>query len=156
MNKTKETLKTTVPFLSAVASVVMVFAASLSFSGTSLAAGSNHNILSELHDLALKCAIQPYNYVNGKKVYGRLKSICAEVKVSGEVARFEIGKHTYQVVLEDSALSDGGDLNNISITNEKGGLVAHRSNIAAFGDVLLAITGSKEKFVETLDTTVTF
>src|SRR5690349_6749289 len=69
-----------------------------------------------VHSLAksvLHCAEQPYgvNRRTGNKVFGTLRSLCPYVQISGDRVVVELHNRSYTLLVKDSEMSDGGDLN---------------------------------------------
>lgn len=91
----------------------------------------------DMESLLRKCVVQRSNQEP-------LTSQCSEIKVSrlGDTAR--VGR--YFVTMVESPLSDGGDLYDVYVETFDGELVASRKNVAAFGDILLALAGGENFF----------
>lgn len=102
----------------------------------------------QVQNLVLSCAVEPVKVADGRKITGPLRSSCDEVQVSGNEARLFVDGRWYTAVLTDSAESDGGDLNDIRVEDEKGNVVAELHNVPAFGDVLLGLAGGQAKVQE--------
>lgn len=107
-------------------------------------------ILSEITDLAHQCVVQPYTYNRmGKRQTLRLQSHCTEIQSSDPMHAdlYLKGQH-YRAVLAESADSDGGDLDHLSILNDQGQVMATRQNVAAFNEILIALAGGDTGFPE--------
>jgi len=65
---------------------------------------------------------------------------CTYIKVysTGRSAAFYLGDDLYRVRMEESAYSDGGDLDDLYIEREDGCRLT-RKNVPAFGDILAAL-----------------
>jgi hypothetical protein len=98
--------------------------------------------------LTLRCAVQPYSVTpGGRKILGALRSVCpAELKANSYRASFVIDGRAYVATLADSEQSDGGDLNDLTIEDADGRVVAQADMILAFGDVIFALSGADDRF----------
>jgi len=95
--------------------------------------------------LMQECAVQPYSVDHtGKKVYGALENVCNEIEVFETSAKFVLNGRLYYAFLTESRFADEGDLNDLVVRDSRGEIVATRTNIPAFGDILLALAGSDE------------
>lgn len=65
---------------------------------------------------------------------------CTYIKIysGGRSAAFYLGDDLYRVRMEESAFSDGGDLDDLYIEREDGCQLT-RKNVPAFGDILAAL-----------------
>ena len=64
---------------------------------------------------------------------------CEAIRIfSGRSASFYLGDALYRVRMEESAYSDGGDLDDLYIEREDG-CQLERKNVLAFGDILAAL-----------------
>jgi hypothetical protein len=64
---------------------------------------------------------------------------CEAIRVfSGRSASFYLGDALYRVRMEESAYSDGGDLDDLYIERDDG-CQLERKNVLAFGDILAAL-----------------
>lgn len=107
-------------------------------------------LLQRLAKTVLGCVEQPYavNGRTGNKVFGALRSHCAQVEISQDRANVLLNGRTYTVLVKDSELSDGGDLNDLFVQFDarEDQEVQFASNVLAFGDPALSIllvTGHK-------------
>lgn len=109
----------------------------------------------ELHDYALQCAVQPYAFQDdGKKVYSVLRSVCPELKVNGYTATLILNGQPLTAALTESPFADGGDLDDLTIRNQSGQIVAEAKNIPSFGDVILALAGGDDSFPLVFDESI--
>jgi hypothetical protein len=120
-----------------------------------LASGYPHEspqFWSEIKDLTLRCAVQPYALDEaGNRIYAPIRSNCAssELEISGRQARFSLEGNAYVATLEDSEDADQGDLNHLRIADSvTGAIVAEAENVLAFGEVAIALVGGDDRFVE--------
>lgn len=107
------------------------------------------DFLERISDLARQCVVQPYSFdANGKRAFLPLKSTCVELQGDSRAkkALIELGGIRYQAVIEESEDSDGGDLNDLSILDPSGRVVATRHNVAAFNNVFIALSGGDSEF----------
>lgn len=95
----------------------------------------------KLNNLVSQCAVKPYTVVQGVKAYGPLRSLCQELHAEGNQAEFVLDGETFSAQMQESADSDGGDLDDISVQNSQGAAVAQRQNVLAYDDVLLGLAG---------------
>jgi hypothetical protein len=114
--------------------VLPFFTAALALAGEPQQARQNQ-FWEQVHGLMQRCTIQ--------KTTGPLESNCAEVQVKGSQARFQLGNEWYLADIVESAESDGGDLNDVTVLDQNGATVAQRTNTLAFGDILLALAGGQ-------------
>jgi hypothetical protein len=98
--------------------------------------------------------VVPYAVVNGTKVSGMARSQCDNLKVKNNQLEFTVLGQTFTAQVQDSADSDGGDLNDLQVTNSQGEVVVQASNILAYGDVIQALVGSKVQLKEVYDPSV--
>jgi len=98
------------------------------------------------------CSIQPFWVApSGQKVYGNLKSVCAELQTSPRVAKFPFQGVNYTAVLADSRDADEGDLNDLQLFDDHGHLIDHVDGVLAFGDILLALASGHQNIPEVYD-----
>jgi hypothetical protein len=107
-----------------------------------------------LDTLASQCAVVPYAVVDGTKVQGTARSECAALVLNNNQLNFNVLGQSFTAQVQDSADSDGGDLNDLQVTNEQGQIVVQASNILAYGDVIQALVGSKIQLKEVYDPSV--
>lgn len=124
-----------------------VFAAQNAFSA-SPAPSSQNPFWDKVSKLIQQCSQQTVTVENGKKVYGPLRSTCAEVLVKGSQAQFNLDGEWYLASIADSADSDGGDLNDVTVQDQSGVSVAERHNTLAFGDILVGLSGGQVQSAE--------
>lgn len=100
-------------------------------------------LLQQLKKRVLECVEANSDAVSedGQRLGFRVK--CADVKVTSAKQMFiTYNKQSYAAILQDSAESDGGDLNDLYIYDSRSNLVATKYNVLAFNNIVLAITGS--------------
>lgn len=98
--------------------------------------------LAAIRGLALRCSVQPtFVKPNGSLAHGQIRSVCPQLEVQGTTAVFHFPAGTLQVVVHDSALSDGGDLNTVILVDERGRQAVLADNVLAFSDPVFAILG---------------
>lgn len=102
----------------------------------------NHEILQDLKAQVQSCAVE---LVSGGKVVG-FQSVCPTLRLLSQAqAQVMIEGHWYTASLAESDLSDGGDLDNMSLYNDRGAVVAARSNVPAYDQIVLAMVGGNIK-----------
>ena len=104
------------------------------------------NVLTQVRELTLRCVVQPVQIDRtGRQVYGQPRSTCVELQASGARAVIYLGRAGYQAVLTRSENADGNDLNHLFIYFS-GRPVAQLRNVAAFGNILIALAGGTTEF----------
>ncbi|OFZ82163.1 MAG: hypothetical protein A2583_07580 [Bdellovibrionales bacterium RIFOXYD1_FULL_53_11] len=113
---------------------------------------TSQNFKKDVHDFVVRCAVQPYHYGHGgRKIVTPVKSICKELVIADNHARFVIGGAPYSAILFDSEYSDGGDINDLIIRDRSLRIVADWRHIPAFGDVALALAGGTDDFKQVFE-----
>lgn len=119
-------------------------------SSTSLLAGDltpRKELLQDIKEQTKKCAVQLVSEASetqNSNVVG-YKSVCNELKIiSPSEAQLYIEGEWLTANITESAESDGGDLDDLTITNAKGQTLATKTNIAAYDSVLVAMAGDTE------------
>jgi hypothetical protein len=107
-----------------------------------------------LDQLASLCAVIPYAVVDGTKVQGMTRSQCDTLAVKNNELSFTVLGQTFTAQVQDSADSDGGDLNDLEVKNSQGQVIVQASNILAYGDVIQALVGAKVQLKEVYDASV--
>jgi hypothetical protein len=131
--------------------LILVSAFSLQAQATEIPARDD-NFLSTAEALVLNCVVQPYALgPDGRKVFGNLRSTCVELKVderdtADRRVEFSMNDQSYVAFVQESESSDGGDLYDVTVVDERASVVATRKSIAAFGDALLALAGGEKAF----------
>ena len=109
----------------------------------------------QLRAFVQKCAVQPFaRGTRGRKVLGTLRSVCPELSVYGAHARFTLHGETFKAEITESPFSDGGDLIDLKITNERGEVLAEAPTVLAYSDVILALALGNDDFAEIEDDTL--
>lgn len=108
----------------------------------------SEDTLEQLDHLARACVVRPYVVnASGRTEYLPLRSICREIEVvNPSKARVVLSGRVVTVVIAESDHADGGDLNDVTVVNDRGRVLARMTAIPAFNDVLLALTGGREVF----------
>jgi len=79
------------------------------------------------------------------------ESTCADLKLRSERrAEILIDGEWYLAEVTDSPHADGGDLDNMTLKNQSGQVVAERSDVAAYDMVVLALAGGNAKLRQKL------
>jgi hypothetical protein len=100
----------------------------------------------DVRDLVSRCSVQEIDRdSSGRIASSHLRSSCAELEVRGATATFTIEGETFVASMTESTLSDDGDLWNVYVQDSEGRLVATRTNVLAFGDILLALAGGEAR-----------
>jgi hypothetical protein len=102
----------------------------------------DHALLQKLAQLSLKCAHQPVSVSRtGNKVLNPIESHCSELQISADRAEFSLEGRHFTILVKDSALADGGDLNDVYLQydSREDQEVAIASTVLAFGDPVSAL-----------------
>ncbi len=93
------------------------------------------------------CAVVPVKYnERGNKTAFAMVSHCPEVQTLGTgKATLKVSDQVFEAQITDSVDTDGGDLNDLVITNVNTRETYKRHNVLAFGDVLLAVLHGNEE-----------
>jgi hypothetical protein len=101
-------------------------------------------LLLDIKEITKKCSIQLIGASsdnNQGKVVG-FKSICPTLILDSEVqAHINIEGQWLLAQITESKESDGGDLYDLKIISEEGKVMAVKSNIPAYGNVVIAMGG---------------
>ena len=103
-------------------------------------------LLSDISAETKKCAVQIVSTKDKAKgsVIG-FQSVCASlVIVSKSEAQIFIDGEWLFAKITESKESDGGDLDDLSITRSNGTVLAKKSNIAAFDSIVVAMAGGSD------------
>jgi len=124
-----------------------VLAASLPFLfSLSARADVSADLFNQVRDLTIKCVVQPVTVDRtGRRVYGQPRSTCIELQAAGPRARLWLGRIQLDAVLTVSEHADGGDLNHLFLYSA-GRPVAQLRDVAAFGNILVALAGGRTEF----------
>lgn len=95
----------------------------------------------KLNELVAQCSVKTYSLVQGVKTYGPLRSSCRELQADGDHATFVLEGERFTARIEESADSDGGDLDDVYVQNSQGSVIANRHNVLAYDDILLGLAG---------------
>lgn len=103
-------------------------------------------LLSDLKEETKKCAVQivaTKPTADNSEVVG-FKSVCTSlVIVSQAEARLYIDGEWVVATIKESTESDGGDLDDLYITNDQGKILATKTNIPAYDSVIVALVGGE-------------
>ena len=104
-------------------------------------------LLQDLKQETKKCTVQIVSVANetqNENVVG-YKSLCNTLKILSDAeAKILIDGQWFSATITESAESDGGDLDDLTIADSKGLIVATKSNIAAYDNVLVAMAGDSD------------
>ena len=117
----------------------------LAFSNVGLAdqPGIKKELLEDIKAETKKCALQVVENRDGNQTVLQYKSDCNSLKIiSQSEAQIYIENNWYSAKIVESPESDGGDLDDLFITNSGGQVIAQRTNIAAFDNVIVAMAGT--------------
>lgn len=109
----------------------------------------NKELFSDIKLETKKCAVQiisTKNETENESVLG-FKSICKSLKItSGTQARILIDGEWLKASIVESAESDGGDLDDLIISNSSNKVLAIKTNIPAYDNVVVAMAGDSNFF----------
>lgn len=104
-------------------------------------------LLADIKAETKKCAVQVVganNENDNGKVIG-LKSVCSSlVIVSTSEAHILIDGEWLVAKITESKESDGGDLDDLAIINQKGRVIATKTNIPAYDSIVIAMAGDSD------------
>ncbi|MGK5087506.1 hypothetical protein WDW86_08105 [Bdellovibrionota bacterium FG-2] len=124
--------------------VSLVFGACLLVSDSQ--AASDDSFWNEIENLTVRCAVVPVVVdEEGNRTYLSATSHCPELAVTDNLAEIKIENRLLVAELLESEYSDGGDLYHLFVKNESGMTIAAKSNIAAFGDIVLGLAGARSR-----------
>jgi len=87
--------------------------------------------------------VQPYgiNERTGNKIFGALRSLCKDVKISRDRVIVKVDGRAYTVLVKDSQAADDGDLNDLFVQydSREDQEIELASNLLSFGDPALSI-----------------
>jgi hypothetical protein len=108
-----------------------------------------------LTSLASKCAVVPYAVVNGTKIQGVARAQCSQFILNNDVLTFSVLGQTFTAQVQDSADSDGGDLNDLEVKDAQGNVILEETDVLAYRDVIQALVGSKVELQQVYDSSIT-
>jgi len=104
----------------------------------------------EASALVQRCASQTICIrQDGSRLASPLKSVCPELVIDGTTARFTLHGKTYVANITESEDSDGGDLNDLTLSDADGNFAENHHNVLGFDDVLLTLLGGNAERVRT-------
>jgi hypothetical protein len=111
------------------------------------ATSARRELLRDIKIQTKQCVVQivsPVYESQNENVLG-YKSLCGSlVIISPLEAQINIDGRWYQAVIKDSDESDGGDINDLSIMNSRGVVLATKTNIPAYDSVVVAMAGDND------------
>jgi hypothetical protein len=123
---------------------LLPFAILCSFQAMALEGSPKKELLMDIKTQTKKCAVQivsPAVNNDNEKVVG-YKSICAQLKIISQTeAQILIDGEWLTAKITESAESDGGDLDDLAITDANDRQLASKTNIAAYDSILVAMAG---------------
>jgi len=107
-------------------------------------AGIVKDLLFDMRMEAERCTVLYVSSLDENQVLGS-KSICdSYIIASPRKAYLEIRNSWYTAIIKESRDADGGDLDNLTILNRSGKVVATRKNIPSCGNIVFALADGKE------------
>lgn len=102
-------------------------------------------LLQDIQTETKKCAVQTGDASNNDKESIGFTSTCANLRIiSKSEAQIFIDGDWLQATISESAESDGGDLDDLLITDSKGKVLARKLNVPAYDNVIFAMVGATE------------
>lgn len=110
----------------------------LSFTAFSKDLSSKKELLKDIKEETKKCVVR--STTNGQDI--GFKSVCNTlVIVSSDEAHLLIDGEWIAAKIKESPESDGGDLDDLVITDSKGKVLATKTNVPAYDNVIIAMAG---------------
>lgn len=111
--------------------------------------GDRKDLLFAIKNQTKACAVKLVVTRGDHKVTVGYKSTCDTLKINSDFeAQIYMNKQWYTARITEASETDGGDLDDLAIYNEKGHLMATRKNVPAFDQVLNAMVGGDGKLPE--------
>lgn len=86
---------------------------------------------------------------DGSRLASPLRSVCPELVIEGATARFSLHGKAYVAKITQSEDSDGGDLNDLTISGTDGTLTENHHDVLGFDDILITLLGGNTEKVST-------
>jgi len=113
--------------------------------GHGLLSEAKKEILFDIKEQTKKCTVQTVATQGEDKHVTSYRSTCKTLRLlSPSSAQIYIDAEWFIAKITESAESDGGDLDDLFVYNSKGKLVAKRTNIAAYDNIVVAMAGTTE------------
>ena len=104
--------------------------------------GTKKELISDIKIETKKCAVQIVAVNTDSEQVQAFRSVCNTlVIVSRDEAQIQIEGEWLTAKITESAESDGGDLDDLAITNANGQVLATKTNIPAYDSVVVAMAG---------------
>lgn len=127
--------------------LILISSCLLSMASFAKDLSAKKELLADIKAETKKCAVQVVSNessTEGKKVLG-FKSVCASLAiVSDQEAHLLIDGEWIIAKITESKESDDGDLDDLTITNQKGKVLATKSNIPAYDNIIVAMAGDSD------------
>jgi hypothetical protein len=132
----------------------LFFLALTGFSSLSFGQESNPSqpqLLERLAVIVQNCAVAHVQRHSDRYFVESFGSRCQVFHVESKgQAQIYLGGQWYTAKVTENADSDGGDLDDLTVLNDQGQIVATRTAVAAFDDVVYALSGLGSRFVPLL------
>jgi hypothetical protein len=125
----------------------ILFSLALSLSGFAMANdnGTKKELLSDIKEETKKCAVQIVSVTVESESVLKFESECSSFKIlSTTEAQILIEGQWLTARITESDESDGGDLDDLAILNSKGQILATRTNIPAYDNIVVAMAGDSD------------
>ena len=127
--------------------IILLAATVISTSSYAKDTNVKKELLADIKAETKKCAVQivtPNFQDNNETVVG-YKSICKTLKIISSLeARILIDGEWLDAKISESKESDGGDLDDLAIYNHNGKLIATKTNIPSYDNVIVAMAGDSD------------
>jgi hypothetical protein len=104
-------------------------------------------LLADIKAETKKCAVQVVD-ANSENENGKVigfKSVCSSLVITSDSeANIQIDGEWLVAKIAESKESDGGDLDDLTIINSKGKVIATKTNIPAYDNIIVAMAGDSD------------
>ena len=126
--------------------VLLIFVFSLSFN--IFASGFHSKDRELLQDIKIetkKCAVQVVNTKNNTPNIVGYKSVCNTLQIINQTeAKLLLDGTWVMAVISESKESDGGDLDDLTVYSMNGKILATKTNIPAYDNIIVAMAGDSD------------
>lgn len=106
---------------------------------------NNPELLSDVKAEVKKCVIMTVATKPDQTIIRKFESTCLTIKLLSDMeAQVYLENQWFTASILESVESDGGDIDNMTLKDSTGAVVATRTNVAAFDTIVLAMTGGDQ------------
>ena len=127
--------------------IILLAVAVISTSSYSKDTNVKKELLADIKEETKKCAVQIVapNYDENNETIVGYKSICKTLTIISTLeARILIDGEWLDAKISESKESDGGDLDDLTIFNHKGKVIATKTNVPSYDNVIVAMAGDSD------------